>query len=157
MKHWKVIVAGVLGASLLVVFAVYRSVTGTFADAYAVWSVARIVNDYMDAHEGSWPKGWEDLRSTYEASHGPNPEHMADLEARVEVDWTADPKVLKATPEPVGDQLPFRVIWLKDGRKHYIAEPNGLVWLHLQEMGKKPATTESSREISPQMGTDTHR
>ena len=86
----------------------------TIPDAYAVWNVAGLVNDYMDAHDGAWPRGWDDLRRTYEASNPPNPEHLADLQARVAVDWGADPRLLKAA-RPTGDKPPFKVIWLRDG------------------------------------------
>lgn len=105
----------------------------TIPDAYAVWNVAGLVNDYMDAHDGAWPRGWDDLRRTYEASNPPNPEHLADLQARVAVDWGADPRLLKAA-RPTGDKPPFKVIWLRDGSSaHWSgAEPNTLVWEHLR-------------------------
>jgi len=143
MKRRSKIIAAVI--SIVVIggvgyfgYGLYHLLTVTVPDAYAVWNTASLVNDFMDAHDGAWPTGWNDLRQTYEITNQPNPEHMADLQARVDVDWHADPRKLAAAAEPAPHALPFRVIWLRDGSNAHYAEPNWLVWVHLQQ--PRPST-----------------
>jgi hypothetical protein len=143
-----------LGGLICFGYVLYHDLYVTIPDAYAVWNTATLVNDYMDAHDGTWPRGWDDLRRTYEASNRPNPpnpEHMADLRARVAVDWGADPRLLRAA-RPNGDKPPFKVIWLRDGGSAYWsgAEPNTLVWEHLQH----PPDVAQTRPASNPSGAD---
>jgi len=121
-------------------YAIWRHLYVTMPNAYAVWNTADHINDFMDAHDGAWPRGWSDLRKTYENSNRFTPEHWADLEARVNVDWNADPRLLAKSPEPTDANLSFRVVWLKSGSHSYWsgAEPNWLIWIHLQQ---HPATS----------------
>lgn len=72
----------------------------------------------MDEHGGQWPRNWEDL------GIAPN----GNLDQRVEVDWSADPKELLKMPRPdVGP--PFRVIYLRNGRSTHFdgREPNQMI------------------------------
>jgi hypothetical protein len=39
-------------------------------DAYALWGAGEMVVDYMEDHEGRWPKGWNDLKSYFDAGGG---------------------------------------------------------------------------------------
>jgi hypothetical protein len=127
-------------------YAIWRHAFVTVPNAYAVWNTARHINDYMDIHQGAWPRNWDDLRKTCDGSNRYNPEHWADLQDRVEVDWTADPRLLASAPEPTPERLPFRVIWLKNGsRVHWGGvEPNWLVWVHLQEPSTRPTSAPAS-------------
>jgi hypothetical protein len=144
------IIIAVIGGVSFFGYRIHQVLTVTVPDAYAVWNTASLINDYMDAHNGAWPTRWEDLRQTYESSNQPDPVHMADLQARVEVDWHADPRKLAAAAEPTTDVPPFRVIWLRDGSKaHWSgAEPNWLVWAHpqhTQPTTNPAATTQSTK------------
>jgi hypothetical protein len=130
------------GGLLFIVYIGVRYAYVTVPNAYAVWDTAVLVNAYMDAHEGAWPRGWDDLRRTNEASNGPG-FNMADLEARVGVDWNADPRALAAMPEGSEDYPPFRVIWmLKGNGAHWSGrEPNQMIWYHLQSQPRSAATS----------------
>jgi hypothetical protein len=154
MRKWAIRVA-VFGMILLV-----ASVVGFFAwlfyhthavlkpEAYAVWQTADLVIDHMERHNGAWPRGWDDLRppttppaggvsvaergGAVEASFRP----VADIERLrelVEVDWSADPRELARAADG-GDSPPFRVIWLKSGRRTAFegCEPNQLIHDYLK-------------------------
>jgi hypothetical protein len=117
-------------------FAVCYGLTQTIHNAYAVWWVAGMVCIYMDTHDGRWPKGWEDLRAPYESAtlRSGAPWTFEELRNWVEVDWNADPAALRAS-EPLGDNPPFRVIWLRDGAtSHWEGrEPNRIIWEYLHQ------------------------
>jgi hypothetical protein len=90
---------------------VVDSIDRTVRDAYAAEWVAGMTIRYMDAHHGAWPRGWDDLRETYEASveEVGHPWKFEELRERVAVDWDAVPAAL-ADAEP-----PRRVVSLKSG------------------------------------------
>jgi hypothetical protein len=114
-------------------------------EAYAVWQTADLVIAYMDRHDGAWPRGWDDLRplaagsGPYAAERGEAlevglrpPTDLDRLQQLVEVDWSADLADLARAPsrEP---QPPFRVIWLRSGRRTAFegCEPNRLIKAYL--------------------------
>ena len=39
-------------------------------DAYALWGAGDMVVEYMEDHDGRWPKGWDDLRPYFDAGGG---------------------------------------------------------------------------------------
>lgn len=53
-----------LAGAGFVVYTVCHYLYVTVPNAYAVWNTASLINDYMDAHDGAWPRGWDDLRRT---------------------------------------------------------------------------------------------
>jgi hypothetical protein len=145
----------ILGAVLLVL-----GVAGFFAwvfyytyavlqpEAYAVWQTADLVIDHMEKHGGAWPRGWDDLRPSaapaegdvYVAGRGSATEigfrpplDIEALQRLVEIDWSADPRELARAAEG-GDSPPFRVIWLKSGRRTAFVgcEPNELIHHYLK-------------------------
>jgi hypothetical protein len=127
-------------------------------NAYAVWWTADLVIEYMEKHGGSWPRSWDDLRSTSDqadkgtvstnrdgamiAEFRPR-DTIDELKQHVEIDWNADPKVLaKAEFKETGP--PFRVIWLRNGKStHYSGkEPNDMVLEYLKWKEKETKVTE---------------
>jgi hypothetical protein len=115
-------------------YLVYQALYNTTPNAYAVWWVADMVIEHMEANDGHWPTGWDDLVDDYGtcAKTAGRPWTFEELRGRVEVDWHADPNTLvKASNNEHAP--PFRVIWLKDGSKGHWAgrEPNRMILQYL--------------------------
>jgi hypothetical protein len=125
-----------------------REVRGRPKEAYALWWTADLVIDYMDCHDGAWPKSWDDLRDNAERARDvtqstepggsvnvefrPKP-NIEELERLVEIDWDANPdELLKASRR--GVEPPFRAIYLRNGRStHYQGrEPNQMILEYLE-------------------------
>ena len=116
--------------------------------AYAVWWTADLVIEYMESHQGTWPRNWEELRPltepTSRVTESKEPDGRVIVEFRptpsvdelrhlVEVDWDADVDQLIAEGRQ-GKSPPFRVIYLRDGRTtHYEGrEPNQMILDYLE-------------------------
>ena len=106
----------------------------TVPNAYALWNTANLVIAHMDKHDGAWPHNWEELQATgenythedFRRSDGtliidslPSPAMIADLQRRVQIDWSADPaKLAQSTPK--SGRPPFQVILLRNSHStHY--------------------------------------
>jgi hypothetical protein len=124
-------------------------------DAYSVWWTADLVIEHMERHSGSWPRSWDELRTTseqaYKGTGSTNRDgtmiaefrprdSIEELQQRVEVDWKADPKEL-VKAEIKDTSPPFRVILLRNGKTtHYSGkEPNGMVLDYLKWKEKESA------------------
>jgi hypothetical protein len=109
----------------------YTDVEATVHDAYAGWGAAELVINYMETHEGAWPRRWEDLR-------GPAHGDVGSIRKLVEIDFGVNPAALPQA-EAVDDNAPFRVIWLRDGRRVYWKgqEPNRMIWEYLRAKREK--------------------
>jgi len=140
------VLAVILGVLGFFGYVLWHSVHVTIFNAYAVWNTADHINDYMDAHQGAWPRNWSDLRKTYEGSGRFSPEHWANLEDRVQVDWNFEPRLLASAPEPTDQNRSLRVVWLKnDSHVHWSgAEPNRLIWNHWRRSTSRPSTRSST-------------
>lgn len=135
-------------------------------NAYAVWWTADLVIEHMEKNGGSWPRSWDELRATsdhaYKGTVSTNRdgtmiaefrprESIDELKRRVEINWSADPKEL-VKAEFKGTALPFRVIWLRNGRStHYAGkEPNDMVLQYLKwkekEEGLAPPPSSPRRQ-----------
>ncbi len=112
----------------------YHKVDASVRNSYAVWWVAAMVIEHMQAHDGDWPKDWSDLNDDYElcVRRSGRPWTFEELRGRVIVDWQADTKQL--TDQARRGQ-PFRVIWLADGTdSHYQShEPNKMLSAYFLE------------------------
>ncbi len=107
--------------------------------AYAVWWVADMCIEYMDANNGNWPRKWGDLRDDYQICimRSGQPWTFDELSSRVEIDWKTEPKELRDAS--IGLDAPeFRVIWLRDGTNAHWAhqEPNQKVLNYLNSESK---------------------
>ena len=117
-------------------------------EAYAVWQTADLIVVHLEKNCGTWPSGWDDLRSLVADNEGPYsserdgaeevgfrpPSNIDRLAELVDVDWGADVAELSRAPFPKSGH-PFRVIWLRSGRgTHYEGcEPNCLIKAYLDK------------------------
>ena len=111
-------------------------------DAYMMWWASNMVTGYMGKHQDQWPRGWEDLREPFEVcckEVGARPWPFDKIKDRIEIDWNADPAVLRKAEMPPDPQKPFIVIWSKRGNTATWsgAEPNRLVLEYLQSKRDK--------------------
>lgn len=147
-RHIIFIVVVVLLAGAGLIVWVGHQVLQVPRDAYAVWWTADLVIEHMERHGGSWPRSWDELRTTsdqaYKGITSTNrdgtmlaefrPRDAIDeLRQRVDIDWQADPTTLAKT-EFKQTGPPFRVIWLRNGKPtHYSGkEPNNMVLEYLK-------------------------
>jgi hypothetical protein len=142
-----------LGALLgiaVVAYQVYYFFHVVMPDAYGQWVLADVVIQYMEWHDGAWPRDWNDLQEPFEEHRGFGYCSLEELRDRLDIDFTANPKEL-ARAEPEEDESPFCVIWLRNGKHHHWqrAEPNRLVWEYLQERGRRPPTYRSPKPPDP--------
>src|ERR1700678_2484576 len=99
------VVAG-LAIAMALVPAIWRLLSLDWVDdAYALWGAGEMVVNYMEDHEGQWPKGWNDLKLYFDAGGGRvGGWSFPDYQRRVEIRWDVDPAVLeaaaKANPGP---------------------------------------------------------
>jgi hypothetical protein len=136
-------------------FAFFRAVIDVPRQAYAVWWTADLVIEYMERHDGAWPRGWEDLRTVAEGAPEVKAgkerdgaeivefrpgERIEELRRIVEVDWDADPAELVKLPRNARGS-PFRVITLRNGKsRHYEGkEPNQMILDYLLSRQQRDA------------------
>ena len=122
-------------------FDMWRTVT-QIPEAYAAWDAASLVIEYMDTHDGAWPRSWDELLTATKTLPKDGRQirgtPIDQFPTFVRIDWAADPsKLAEAIPEL--DALPFRVITRADGSDFPTlwsgAEPNTLVWKYLKTKG----------------------
>ena len=69
-------------------------------DAYALWGAGDMVVDYMEEHNGQWPKGWDDLRPYFAAGHGRvGGWSFEEYQRHVTIRWDVDPSALEGCGE----------------------------------------------------------
>src|SRR5262249_25834966 len=79
-------------------------------DAYALWGAGEMVENYMEDHDGRWPKGWDDLKPYFDAGSGRvGGWSFAENRRHVTIRWDVDPAELKAAAE-ANPAPTFRVI-----------------------------------------------
>jgi hypothetical protein len=114
----------------------YQHITEVVHDSYAVWWVAGMVIEHVDANAGQWPQSWEELRDDYQTcvERLGEPWSFEELRSRVCVDWTANATDLRKSALE-SDKAKFRVVWLADGSSvHWEgAEPNQLIYEYLSK------------------------
>ena len=106
------IVAGVFFC-LFLVAAVYffLTISAGINDAYALWGAADMVIDYMETHDGHWPRSWDDLRPQFEAGgSGVGGWSFEKYQDRITIDFNADPNELRRLSLD-SPEASFRVIW----------------------------------------------
>jgi hypothetical protein len=80
-------------------------------DAYAMWGAADMVIDYMETHDGQWPRSWQDLRPQFQMDEGRVPGwSFSEFQGRIAIDFEADARWLceQAVESP---RATFRVVW----------------------------------------------
>jgi hypothetical protein len=129
--------AGVV-AVVLVVSLVLRHVSRVVDTAYSVSNVGEMVVVHLDTHDGQWPKNWEDLREAAKLWLDREVVDIGPWRDQIEVDFSADPRQLSATPfDPATQERPFQVIWPRRSSWAWLDEPNVMVWKYLR--GERPA------------------
>jgi hypothetical protein len=64
-------IVAILAIAMALLPPVWRVVSLDWVDdAYALWGAAEMVVEYLDTHDGRWPKGWDDLRPYFDAGAG---------------------------------------------------------------------------------------
>ena len=82
------------------------------SDAYAMWAAGDVLIEFMSANESTWPDSWETLSEFHNRSGakstmaGP----FAEMQSRIHIDFTFDPKSVMSTIKPNDDAPPFRVV-----------------------------------------------
>lgn len=144
--------AVLLSILLIGAYSLYRTSEG-IRNAYAVWWVADMVIEHMEANSGEWPAGWDDLRDDYQTcieSSG-QPWSFEELSRRVVVDWDTDPQQLLRNAAE-SETATFHVIRLSDGSSAHwkTLEPNQLILEHLRsqksESDEQPVRLDNADE-----------
>jgi hypothetical protein len=142
-KHKLKIAAGVLVALLLGGGYWLFRLKESIHNSYAVWWVADMVVEHLQANSGKWPEGWEDLRDDYQTcvKRSGQPWTFEELSQRVIIDWHADPQQLLLASQGL-DRPAFRVISLRDGTTSHwgTLEPNRIILEYLRSPKTPPAT-----------------
>jgi hypothetical protein len=74
-------------------YSLYRLTYVIIPHSYAAWTVGDLLVEYMDTHDGNWPRGWKDLEEAKDGllRKGRNIYYDFDkLPAVAKIDWTAD-------------------------------------------------------------------
>ena len=97
---------------LLLVFGVFvvANLDKAVDDGYAQRGAAEMVIDYMEAHDGNWPRDWEALRPNFEAGGGRvGGWSFEQFQKSVVIHFDADARVLRQKSIDSGT-VPFNVI-----------------------------------------------
>lgn len=109
-------------------------VNNTIRGSYAVWWVASMCIEHMEANNGEWPRKWDDLRDDYQTcvARSGEPWTFDELSSRTEVDWDANPIELLSIADD--SDVALRVIWLRSGSDSHWSgrEPNTMVLDYLK-------------------------
>ncbi len=107
-------------------------------DAYAAWDTGTLIIEYLDTHEGQWPRSWGELLTAEGTlrQHGRRLHtESRELPRRIKVDFSADPAKIARIKWSRGTQ-PVRVVTRADGKDFPViwenAEPNAMIWMYLQ-------------------------
>ena len=148
-----------VAAAAYVGFDIWRLVSKGIPEAYAAWDCASLIEEYMDTHDGAWPRSWDALFSAARTlpqggdrmlrGHTTNDLHR--IKELVRVDWTSDPKKLSLV-KCEGESIPFHVVTRPDGSAFPTIwsgkEPNTLIWKFLKEKASIKAS-EATSEPAP--------
>ena len=136
-------------------FSFYEMATEGIVDCYAQEWVAEMVIDHMDRNDGAWPKSWDDLIESYEILAGRmgQPWSFDELRHRCAIDFDAQPQQL-ASGTIDGEKPPFRVIWLRNGKKRHWAglEPNRMILDYLARRTARPDDYRPPKRPVPEEG-----
>jgi len=112
MKRWSVVLAIAIGSAVMLLSGwavlVLREQGEMIRDAYCLdWASAAIVQ-YMDDHDGQYPKDWQELRKCYDkVTSRDHSFSFEEMQSRVFVDFGVE------TQKPYDES--FRFVWLRSG------------------------------------------
>jgi hypothetical protein len=132
-------------------YQVYHLAYVLIPNSYAAWTTGDLIVEYIDTHEGKWPRGWDDLRvakQSLERRSQPVYYAFQKLPQMIKVDWSADPTAL-AKLEARSNEVPFEVVTKLDGSKVDArwgedTEPNRKIYVYLKNRTEAPAPNHSS-------------
>jgi len=117
-----------VGSAILV-----RGIGHGIDDAYAEWGAADMVIGYMEAHDGKWPRSWEELRPAFDAGGGRvGGWSFEEYRSRIKIDFTADPTELRRQALSADDPT-FDVVGstLNSGT-HFEDDPNWILYRYFR-------------------------
>lgn len=130
-----------IGVCLLVIAFVLR-IDSAIDDAYAQWGAVDHVIEYMETHDGQWPKGWEDLRPLYETKGGRcGGWTFEDYKSRLVIDFDADADQLRKLAVK-SEAVPFDVIGARWSFAATMGDgPNSMLYWYFREKAGLPLPT----------------
>lgn len=105
--------------ALLVCCSIYRMVKVVIPHSYAAWATVDLLIEYMETHDGKWPRAWNDLGSARDGlvQKGRNIYYQFErLPAVVKIDWNADPAALAKSVQAEGESA-LKVVTQPDGSR----------------------------------------
>jgi L-rhamnose mutarotase len=117
---WKWIIRLFFVAILVLGYCVYKGISNSLHAEHVLHAALITVeklDEYVDTHEGTWPKSWQDLESTSpeEWAMFSWPQDSKEIQKYVEIDFNADLKrLIEQNPgefdavRPIGPYYPFQ-------------------------------------------------
>ena len=120
----------------------WRVVKYGIPEAYAAWDCATLAIEFMDTHDGAWPRSWDELFSSVQTMtngsrvlRGHSGENIRQISELTRVVWDADRQgLLRVNDDDTGLRVPvitrpdgsaFKTVWAA-------AEPNAMIWDYLK-------------------------
>ena len=132
-------------------YQVYHLAYVLIPNSYAAWTTGDLIVEYIDTHEGKWPRRWDDLRVAEQSLKRRGQNVYWDFEKlpqMIQVDWTANPVAL-AKLQARSNEVPFEVVTKLDGSKVDAVwgedrEPNRKIYVYLKNRTEASAQNRSS-------------
>lgn len=99
-------------AVLCIGTAIWMSFTYGIDDGYAQWGAAEMVIDYLETHDGAWPRSWDDLQPQFDADKGRVGWTYDRFQDRIGINFDADPDLLRRESLE-SRSATFCVVWPK--------------------------------------------
>jgi hypothetical protein len=144
------LLAAIFGLLFTLVHTLYRVVHVLLPQKYAAWTAGDLLVEYMDTHEGKWPRGWKDLSeatNTLPAKGVPLLWNFGKLPEIVRIDWNVQPEIL-AKAALAGGTSRVKVVTQLDGAQLSAMsghEPNSAIAAYLI---KRYATNTAAKPAS---------
>jgi hypothetical protein len=102
-------------------------------DAYAEWGAAEMVIDYMEEHDGKWPRDWEALRPYFQSGGGRvGGWSFEKYKDRIRIDFNADVRSLRQQ-SLASDSITFNVISASHNTGVHFGEgPNCILYAYFR-------------------------
>jgi hypothetical protein len=134
------------------VITTYLAISEMCYNIYVPVGAVDLVVEHMKAHNGAWPKNWDELHETFVAVQDENGYFRGfrweEYPNRVGIDFAADPAKLATAAEVKLGERPFRAIWSlanPDALGPRSIEPNRVLLYHLKSQKEDAGARQSSR------------
>lgn len=124
---------------MLLLIAFILRIDSAINDAYAQWGAVDHVIEYMETHDGQWPKSWEDLRPLYETKGSRcGGWTFDDYKRRLVIDFDANADQLRQLSTE-SETVPFDVIGAQWPFAATIGDgPNSMLYWYFRENAGMP-------------------